>query len=170
MGIHGTLVEVGGQGILLLGPSGVGKSECALELARRGHCFVADDVVELEARPSGLWGRPSPRLGHHLEVRGLGILSMPHLFGAERCRDATEVRLLCRLVERRSPNLDRVGAERPTEALEGVSLTRIELPALPAGTLATLIEVAAKDHALREGGYNAAERFDAELRASFQRD
>ncbi len=167
MGIHASLVEVRGLGTLLLGPSGIGKSECALELVRRGFRFVADDVVELSRTPEGgLIGRPSPQLGDHLEVRGLGILSMRDLFGDEAIRESAGVDLVCRLVSREAPDVefDRVGSVRERESVGGAEVERVVLPALPAGTLATLVEVAVRDQQLRLQGHNAAARFDAQLR------
>ena len=172
MGVHASLVEVRGLGTLLLGPSGIGKSECVLELVRRGFRFVADDVVELTPTPEGgLVGRPSPALGHHLEVRGLGILSMLDLFGADAIREEATVDLVCRLVPRDGSDvqLDRVGSEREKEPLCGVEIVRVTLPALPAGTLATLVEVAVRDQALRLQGHNAAARFDAQMRERMRR-
>jgi HPr kinase/phosphorylase len=160
-------VEVRGLGTLLLGPSGIGKSECALELVRRGFFFVADDVVELTPTPDGgLIGRPSPQLGDHLEVRGLGILSMRDLFGADAVREEASVDLVCRLAPRGDSEVefDRVGSVREKEPIGGAEVVRVILPALPAGTLATLVEVAARDQQLRLQGHNAAARFDAQLR------
>ena len=172
MGIHASLVEVRGLGALLLGPSGIGKSESVLELVRRGHGFVADDRVQLEVTPEGaLVGRASPSLGHHLEVRGLGILSVRDLFGAEAIRPEASVALVCRLAPFESgQEFDRVGSEREVESLCGVEVPRVTLPALPAGTLATLVEVAVRDQALRLQGRNAAAEFEAQQRARMRQD
>jgi HPr kinase/phosphorylase len=163
---HGALVEVGGMGVLLLGPSGIGKSECALELVRRGHRLVADDVVEIERNEAGeAIGRPQARIGHHMEVRGLGILSVPDLFGQQAVKDSARIDLICRL-DAPSPDreYERVGIERPQERLGDVSLPCVTLPARPHGNIATVVEAAARDQALRLQGVNAAERFDARLR------
>ena len=98
MTIHGALVSVRGVGVLLLGSSGAGKSECALELISRGHRLVADDVVELHVSESGaLLGRSPERIRHHLEIRGLGILYVPDLYGPDRVLDETGVDLVCRI-------------------------------------------------------------------------
>lgn len=152
--------------MLLLGPSGVGKSECALELVRRGHRLVADDIVEVERRGEGeAVGRALARIGHHLEIRGLGILSIPDLFGPESVRDSVRIDLICRLdVPRPDREYERAGIERPTEQLAEVPIPCVTLPARPAGSVATVVEVAARDEALRRGGVNAAARFDARLR------
>lgn len=166
MRCHGALVEIGGAGVLLLGPSGVGKSECALELVRRGHRLVADDVVLLERNDAGeAIGRALPRLGHHMEIRGLGILCVPDLFGPESVRDSARVDLICRLDPPAQGNeYERVGIERPTEQWVDVSIPRVTLPARPGSNIATVVEAAARDQALRGAGINAAARLDARLR------
>lgn len=154
------------MGVLLLGPSGIGKSECALELVRRGHRLVADDVVEVERNGAGeAIGRPQPRLGHHLEMRGLGIVSVPDLFGPDSVCDSARIDLICRL-DAPGPDREweRVGIERPTEALADVAIPRVTLPARPGSNIATVVEAAARDQALRRQGINAAERFDARLK------
>jgi HPr kinase/phosphorylase len=163
-------VEIGGVGVLLLGPSGVGKSECALELVQRGHRLVADDVVELERLPADtLRGRAPKALRHFMEIRGLGILSVADLFGPESIREEARVDLICRLDDRGEPcDYERVGAERPTELLAGVPIPRVVLPARLAGSMATIVEIAARDHTLRTRGVNAAERLDAQLRDTWE--
>jgi HPr kinase/phosphorylase len=164
--IHGALVEVGGVGVLLLGPSGVGKSECALELVSRGHRLAADDVVELEHSAEGrLLGSAPERIRHHLEIRGLGIISVPALFGGDAVCDRAPVDLICHL-ERWSEGAEyeRVGIEREREELAGVWVTSLRLPARPGGSMATIVEVAAREHSRRARGENAAERLDARVR------
>ena len=170
MGRHGSLVEVGTLGVLLLGPSGIGKSECALELVRRGHRLVADDLVEIRVNAKGEpVGRASARIGHHMEIRGLGILSIPDLFGEVAVVDSVRIELACRFEPDRH-DYDRIGIERQTLSLEGAAVPCVTLPAHPAGTLATLVEVAARDEDLRRSGLNAAERFDARLRDEMEDD
>jgi HPr kinase/phosphorylase len=154
-------------GVLLLGPSGIGKSECALELVRRGNRLVADDVVVFERTPDGrLFGAAPDIIRHHMELRGIGIVYLPDLFGPDSVSDRAEVALVCRLAEWR-PDLEveRVGLERPTEEWAGVALPTLLLPARPAGSLATLVEVAVRDHLQRRGGTSAPRRLDARLRA-----
>jgi HPr kinase/phosphorylase len=163
---HGALVDVEGVGVLLLGPSGIGKSECALELVRRGHRLVADDVVVLRATPEGrLIGATPALIRHHMELRGVGIVYLPDVFGPDSVRDDSPVDLACRLTAWR-PDLDveRVGLERPVERWDGVDVPTLLLPARPAGSLATLVEVAVRDHVLRREGRSAASRLDARLR------
>jgi HPr kinase/phosphorylase len=171
MSWHATLVEVGGVGVILLGPSGIGKSECALELVRRGHRLVADDLVDIRLDADGRpVGRASPHIGHHMEIRGLGILSLPDLFGSQAVLDAKPVDLVCRLARPADDPaaFDRVGSDRPLLDVEGASVPCVTLPAHSAGTLATLVEVAARDHALRATGVNAAARFDERLRRAMR--
>jgi HPr kinase/phosphorylase len=172
--VHGALVDVEGIGVLLLGPSGIGKSECALELVRRGHRLVADDVVVLRREVEGpgqgagegpLIGETPDLIRHHMELRGIGIVYVPDLFGPDSVRDRAEVALVCRL-EAWRPDLEveRVGLDRPVETWEGVPLPALRLPARPSGSLATLVEVAVRDHRLRRAGRSAAGRLDARLR------
>ncbi len=162
----GALVEVQGVGVLLGGPSGVGKSECALELVRRGHALVADDVVELERREDGLlWGRAPAVIRHHLELRGIGVVSALELFGPQAVREETPVSLVCHL-QPWSPELDveRVGLDQPTEVWGGVELPVFFLPARPATSLASLVEVAVRETRARRRGPSAAQRLDERLR------
>jgi HPr kinase/phosphorylase len=160
---HGVLVEVGGVGVLLAGPSGAGKSECALELVARGHRFVADDAVELTREGDLVIGRAAEAIGAHIEIRGLGILSVPDLYGPGAVRDAAVVDLICRLDPERA-DFDRTGIERESEELLGVSVPRVVLPSPPGASLATIVDAAARDARLRSAGSNAAARFDARLR------
>jgi HPr kinase/phosphorylase len=168
---HGALVEVWDAGVLLLGPSGIGKSECALELVRRGHRLVADDVVVLERNAHGeVVGRAPESIRHHLEIRGLGILSIPELFGAESVRDAARLDLVCHLdPPGGAGTYERVGMERPTEAFEDVSIPSVTLPSRHGGSMATLVEVAVRDQLLRARGINAAARLDARVRREMRR-
>jgi HPr kinase/phosphorylase len=164
MQIHGALVRVQGVGVLLLGPSGVGKSETALELVSRGHALVADDVVELEKVGGALVGRAPAEIRHYLEIRGLGILFVPELYGESAVAPESRVDLLCRL-ERDAPGreYERVGLERPRESLAEVELPVVRLPVRPATSLGVVVEAAALDHAMRARGPSAAERLDRGL-------
>lgn len=149
-----------------MGPSGIGKSECALDLLRRGHRLVADDVVEIVRDDDGrLEGSAPERIRHHLEIRGLGIVSARDLFGHAAVEECGPVELLCRLQPpEEAADYERVGIARATEELAGASLPRVTLPARPAGSIATLVEVAARDHLLRAKGLSAAGRLDRRIR------
>jgi HPr kinase/phosphorylase len=164
MQAHGALVQVQGVGVLLLGPSGVGKSETALELVTRGHLLVADDVVELHVVNERVIGRAPEPIRHYLEIRGLGILFVPELYGPQAVLVESPIDLLCRL-ERDAPGLEyeRVGLERPRETLAGVDLPVVRLPVRPATSLGVIVEAAARDHCMRARGPSAAARLEAEL-------
>jgi HPr kinase/phosphorylase len=164
MQVHGALVQVQGVGVLLLGASGVGKSETALELVTRGHALVADDVVELSREGERVVGRAPEAIRHYLEIRGLGLLFVPELYGAHAVRADSPVDLLCRL-EHDAPGLEfeRVGHARPRESLLGVELPVVRLPVRPATSLGVIVEAAARDHASRARGPSAAERLDRAL-------
>jgi HPr kinase/phosphorylase len=169
MQIHGGLLRVRGCGVLLLGASGVGKSETALELVARGHQLVADDVVELWVESGGLRGRARASIQHFLEIRGLGILCIPDLYGPSAVADETPVSLICRLEHwREGASYERVGLERPRELLLGVSLPSLVLPVRPSANMATLVEAAVRDHEQRGRGRSGAEKLDARLRGESQ--
>ena len=164
---HGALVEVLGTGVLLLGPSGIGKSECALDLVTRGHPLCADDRVLLVRRGDRLWGSAPEVIRCFLEIRGIGLLYLPDLYGEASVTETAEVRLVCRLEEWREGMLfDRVGVERKRESFAGVSLPVVTLPARPAGSVATLVEASVRDHIQRARGATGAERIDAALRGA----
>ena len=160
MRYHGVLVDLGGVGVLLAGPSGAGKSECALELIARGHRFVADDAVELSLEGDRVIGRAAAAIGPHLEIRGLGILSVPDLYGADAVAESAPVDLICRLDPGRA-DFDRTGLERESEELLGVSVPRVVLPASPGTSLATIVDAAARNLRLRRAGRSGAEGFAA---------
>ena len=150
----------------MVGPSGIGKSECALDLLRRGHRLIADDVVEIVREDDGhLKGCAPESIRDHLEIRGLGIVSARDLFGHAAVGEHGRVDLLCRLqAPGETADYERVGIARASEELAGVSLPRVTFPARPAGSIATLVEVAARDHLLREKGLSAAGRLDRRIR------
>jgi HPr kinase/phosphorylase len=171
MATHGALLEVHGIGILLLGPSGIGKSECALELVRRGHRLIADDVVDLRVTPEGrvVGSAPDP-VRHYMEIRGLGILFVPDLFGPDAVLDEGPVELVCHLEEwREGVDYERIGLERPVEKVGGAEMPALTLPARPAGSLATVVEVAAREHQMRRAGVVAARNLDDRLRREMKR-
>lgn len=160
-----------GIGVALFGQSGVGKSECALELVHRGHRLVADDIIELTTTDAGrLTGRAPRRIRHYMEIRGLGIFFVPDLFGADSVREEMTIDLICRLERwREDADYERVGLERPTEELAGAEIPRLTLPARPGGSMATVVEVAAREQVQRSAGVNAATRLDRQLREEMRR-
>ena len=169
--VHGALLEVHRVGVLLRGRSGIGKSECALELVSRGHRLVADDVVELSKGEDGrVVGRSPERIRHHMEIRGLGILYIPDLFGPESVAESVAVDLVCELERwHEGAQYDRLGLERTALDLLGVEVPRLVLPARPGGSMATVVEVGAREHRRRQDGVNAAARLDERLRREMQR-
>jgi HPr kinase/phosphorylase len=164
--MHGVLVEVSGMGILILGDSGVGKSETALELIERGHRLVADDVVEIHCvNGNTLIGAGANKIiGHHMEIRGLGIINITHLFGVGAIRDSKRVQLVVVLEEwdsRRS--YDRLGTEDQYMEILGVSIPKLEIPVKPGRNIPIIIEVAAMNERLKTMGYNAAKEFNQNI-------
>ena len=163
--MHGVLLEVFGLGVLLLGPSGIGKSECALELILRGHRLVADDSVEISRyRLDRLVGAGGPVLKHHMELRGLGIIDVKQLFGVSATSQSHELDFVVRL-ERWKPQseYDRLGIDRKTMKILDVPVPLIEMPVAPGRNVSTLVEVAARNHLLREAGYQALKELSAGL-------
>ena len=167
--VHGALVEVLEVGVLLRGASSVGKSECALELAQRGHRLVADDVVRLESRQAAskaeIVGFAPDLIRHYIEIRGIGLLHVRELYGEDSVRDECRVELICVLEPwRQDVEYERIGLDRPRQILGGVPLPCLTLPVHPARTMATLVEVAVRDHRQRLSGVNAAKRLDEAMR------
>ncbi|MGW8323501.1 MAG: HPr(Ser) kinase/phosphatase [Thermodesulfobacteriota bacterium] len=153
--VHGVFMDVFGLGILLLGPSGIGKSECALELVLKGHRLVTDDAVEITRRGiDRLVGAGGPVLKYHMELRGLGIINIKELFGISATGHSQTLDLVVRL-ERWKPDgeCDRLGVDRSTIEFLGVSVPLIEMPVAPGRNVATLVEVSARIHLLRQRGY-----------------
>jgi len=153
--VHGVFLEVFGLGVLILGPSGIGKSECALELVLKGHRLITDDYVELTRRGidrlSGAGGRV---LKHHMELRGLGIINIKELFGISATGTSQNVDFAVRLERWKSDaEYDRLGLEQSSIEFLEVSVPLIDMPVAPGRNVATLVEVAARIHLLRQRGY-----------------
>jgi HPr kinase/phosphorylase len=164
--IHGVLVEVYGLGILILGESGVGKSETALELIERGHRLVADDVVEIRCvNGNVLMGSGANKIiGHHMEIRGLGIINVTHLFGVRAIRDRKEIQLVVKLEEWDSSKMyDRLGTEEMYEEFLGVRIPKLEIPVKPGRNIPIIVETAAMNERLKKMGYNSAKEFNQNI-------
>jgi HPr kinase/phosphorylase len=163
--IHGVLLDVLGLGVLLIGDSGIGKSECALDLVVRGHRLVADDTVEIRRRAESFILGSCPDLTrHHMEVRGLGLINVQHLFGVAATRSSKRVELVVHL-ERwdEARDYDRLGVDDQTHDLLGLKVPLVRMPVAPGRNLATLIEVAARNQLLRARGVHAARALAARL-------
>lgn len=161
--IHGVLVEVFGIGVLILGDSGVGKSETALELVERGHRLVADDAVEIRCIAGNiLLGQGANRaLGHHMEIRGLGIINITHLFGVGAIRENKQIQLVvCLEYWDSNKEYDRIGAEERTRDILGVKVPILEIPVKPGRNIPIIIETAARNERLKKMGYYSAREFN----------
>jgi len=163
--MHATLLDVYGVGTLLIGKSGVGKSECALELVERGHRLVADDMVNLRlSRGKFLTGSSSEIIRHHMEIRGLGIINIKNIFGVGAVRDQKRVSLVVTL-ERwsQSKEYERLGLEEQTYTILGVSLPHLIIPVRPGRNIPILVEVAALNQREKRMGINSAQEFNKKL-------
>ncbi len=159
--LHGVLVDVYGMGVLLLGDSGIGKSESALDLIQRGHRLVADDVVEIRKYPNdALVGRAADMLRYHMELRGIGIINIKHLFGVSAVRSSKSIELVIEL-ERWDPakTYDRLGLDGETYSILDRTRPYMKLPVASGRNIALLIEIAARNELLKSQGYDAAKEF-----------
>jgi HPr kinase/phosphorylase len=159
--VHGVLVEVFGIGVLILGDSGVGKSEAALALIERKHRLVADDLVEIR-RVGGnlLIGTGTGVSSHHMEIRGLGIINITHLFGVGAIRDKKQIQVAVKLEEwDPSKNYDRIGSEENFTDILGVQVPYLLIPVKPGRNIPILIETAAMNERLKKLGYYSAKEF-----------
>ncbi|HVV81680.1 MAG TPA: HPr(Ser) kinase/phosphatase [Kofleriaceae bacterium] len=162
--IHGVLLDVLGIGVLLLGKSGIGKSETALDLVVRGHRLVADDIVELRRKGGFVFGTGSGIIRHHMEIRGLGIINIKDLFGIAAVRKTKKVELVVELVEwSEHEEYDRLGLEEHRYAMLDLSVPLVRIPVRPGRNLATIIEVAARNQLLKLQGHNSAVAFQERL-------
>jgi HPr kinase/phosphorylase len=167
--MHSGLLDVYGIGVLLLGDSGIGKSECALDLIYRGHRLIADDMVIIKRHPNDvLLGYSNDLLRHHMELRGIGIIDIKDLFGVASTRDVKPIDLVVRLekwVE--GTEYDRLGITGESYELLGVSKPYVRLPVASGRNLALLVEIAARNHLMKLQGYDSAraflQRIDAQI-------
>ncbi|MCX7655268.1 MAG: HPr(Ser) kinase/phosphatase [Treponemataceae bacterium] len=164
--MHGVLVEVYGIGVLILGDSGVGKSEAALELIERGHRLVADDVVDIRCVNGNiLMGSGANKIiGHHMEIRGLGIINITHLFGVGAIRDKKQIQLVVELEEWNPEKMyDRLGTTDLTIDILGVKVPKLEIPVKPGRNIPIIIETAAMNERLKKMGYYSAKEFNQNI-------
>jgi HPr kinase/phosphorylase len=169
--IHGVLIDILGLGVLIAGESGIGKSECALDLVVRGHRLVADDTVEIRRRSESIVIGACPELTrHHMEVRGLGLINIRDLFGVASTRTSKRIELVVQL-ERWDPDkeYDRLGLDEASYDLLGLKVPLIRMPVAPGRNLAILVEVAARNQLLRMRGIHAARELVARLDSSLER-
>ncbi len=159
--LHGVLVDVFGVGMLLMGKSGIGKSECALELVLRGHRLVADDVVKCDWRPPGMvFGAAAELLRHHIEVRGLGVLNIKDLFGVTSIRERKRIDVVVRLEDwDDTQEYDRLGLEEKWHTILGTPIRLLTVPVRPGRDMGSILEIAARNELLRRAGKDSAREF-----------
>ncbi|GAB6084935.1 HPr(Ser) kinase/phosphatase [Alkaliphilus crotonatoxidans] len=163
--LHGVLMDIYGVGVLITGKSGIGKSETAVELIKRGHLLVADDSVEIKGIGNDLLMGGAPELIRHMiEVRGIGIMDIKSLFGVGAIKEQTQINLVISL-EEWDPNksYDRLGLDDSYREILGVKVNEVVIPVKPARNVALLIEVAARNYRQKEMGYHAAKEFNERL-------
>lgn len=164
--MHGVLVEVYGVGILIMGQSGVGKSETALELVERGHRLVADDIIEIRCvNGNVIIGRgANSHIGHHMEIRGLGVINVMQLYGVGAIRDQKEVQLVVQLDKwEEGKEYDRLGINQAEINLLGVNVPQLKVPVGPTRNMPIIIEVAAMNLRLKKMGYDSARDFNQNI-------
>ena len=164
--IHAVLMDILGLGVLIVGESGIGKSECALDLIVRGHRLVSDDIVEIKRKGVVLNGSGPELTRYHMEVRGLGIINIKDLFGVAAVRYLKDVDMVVRLDPwQQGKEYERLGLDQRTYEILGVSVPFIEMPVAPGRHLSVLIEVAARNHLLKTKGYDPARELASRLEA-----
>ena len=162
---HGCLVEVYGEGILLLGDSGVGKSETTIELIKRGHRLIADDAVEIKrVSDKTLVGSAPELIKHYVELRGIGVVDVRRLFGMGAVKETEKINLVIQLENWVEGKMyDRLGMDEETIDILGINVPSITIPVRPGRNLAIILEVAAMNNRQKRMGYNTAEEFNNNL-------
>ncbi|MBQ8907788.1 MAG: HPr(Ser) kinase/phosphatase [Clostridia bacterium] len=162
---HGVLVDVYGEGVLLLGNSGIGKSETAIELVKRGHRLVADDAVLIKRVSSKtLVGEAPEIIRHYVELRGIGIVDIRRLFGMGAVSTTAKIDLVINLENWEQGKMyDRMGLDNETTEILGIKIPSITIPVCPGRNLAIILEIAAMNHRQKKMGYNTAEEFNKRL-------
>jgi len=163
--LHGSLADVFGVGLLFVGKSGIGKSECVLDLVERGHRLVADDLVIARRRGSDiLIGRGHELQRHHMEIRGVGLVDIPSIFGIRAVRRQKRIEVVVQLEEwNQDANIDRTGLDAETTTILDVELPKVRVPLNPGKNITVVAEVIAMSHLLKYSGHNPAEQFNERL-------
>ena len=166
---HGVLVEVYGEGILILGDSGIGKSELAIELVKRGHRLIADDAVEIKRNVTDrLVGTAPELIRHYIELRGIGVIDVCRLFGMSAVKDEAEIDMVINLEQWKDGAMyDRLGLENLYTTILDVQVPSLTVPVRPGRNLAVIIEVAAMNNRHKKMGYNAAVEFTKQINQHF---
>jgi HPr kinase/phosphorylase len=163
--LHGSLADVYGVGLLFQGQSGIGKSECVLDLVERGHRLVADDLVIASRRGSDIIiGRGHENQRHHMEIRGVGVIDIPGIFGVRAVRQQKRIEVIVQLEHwEKAENVDRTGLDSRTTDILGVELPKAVIPVNPGKNITVVAEVVAMNHLLKYSGVNPAEVFNDQL-------
>ncbi len=167
---HGVLVEVYGEGMLLMGESGIGKSEAAAELLKRGHRLIADDAVDIrKIADNTLLGTSPALIRNYIEIRGIGVINVAKLFGMAAIKDETAVNLVVNIVPWSGDQIyDRLGLEEQYMDILGVKVPAITIPVKPGRNLAIILEIAAMNNRQKKMGYNAAVEFTEQINRHFE--
>jgi len=162
---HGTLVEVFGVGVLIQGDSAVGKSEAALGLIERGHRLISDDIVKVKKKEGTyLEGSGASLTRHHMEIRGIGIINVAHLYGAVCVRNQKSIEIVVRLeIWQEDCFYDRIGLDEKTTTILDIKIPFLTLPVKPGRDVVLLLETIALNHRLKEMGYNSAQEFSEQV-------
>ncbi len=163
--VHGVLCNVYGLGVFIRGKSGVGKSECALELVKRGHMLVSDDIVEITKRSGRiLMGKATGIVKHHMELRGVGVIDIRNMFGIANILDESKIELVINLVDWNEVNkFERLGLDEYFANILGVKVPEITIPVAPGRNLAVIVETASLNQRLKNRGYFAAIEMNKKL-------
>ncbi|MBR6776384.1 MAG: HPr(Ser) kinase/phosphatase, partial [Clostridia bacterium] len=163
--VHGVLVEVYGEGVLILGDSGIGKSETAIELVKRGHRLIADDSVDIKRVSSTtLVGEAPELIRHYIELRGIGIVDVSRIFGMGSVKNSEKIQLVINFeLWEPGKEYERLGMDDTMTDILGISVPSITVPVKPGRNLAVIIEIAAMNNRQRKMGYNAAAELNKKL-------
>lgn len=169
--LHGSLADVFGVGLFFTGQSGIGKSECVLDLVERGHRLVADDLVITSRRGNDvLIGRAHELAGHHMEIRGIGVIDVSALFGIRAVRQQKRIEVMVHLESwNQNSAVDRTGLDTQTTNILGVEIPKIIVPLNPGKNITVIAEVIAMNHLLRYAGFHPAEQFNSKLIQKMQK-
>ncbi len=161
---HGVLLDINGEGVLIVGDSGIGKSETAIELVKRGHRLVADDAVEIRRVSVQLTGKAPALIRHYIELRGIGVIDLQQLFGMGAVKLETQIDLVVEMERWREDKFyDRLGLDEQKMNILGIELPMVTIPVQPGRNLAVIVEVAAINNRYKKYGFNAAQKLAQEL-------
>jgi len=167
--MHATMVDVNGVGILMTGKSGIGKSECALELVARGHRFISDDITLVKSDEARLYGTSPKNNGYFMEVRGVGIIDIERMFGIQSIRKEKMIDIQVELMHwHENMDYERIGMSEQTTEMLGIKLPIVNIPVSPGKNVSVIVEVIALNHILRLNGYNAGAAFNEKLQAEIR--